>query len=246
MLKILKSVCAFIAIIIGYKVVNLLLPETTNILAIDPFTAVAGALALGRGILGSTTTQQGNQQQFTRFRPEDLAAIEAARTGVVGGTQNLLDQLTASRGAIQSGMAMPTTGFQFAQTPDAYSRAMASYLNQGTAQQAGAQQRSLAQQFRGPVGQILGRQAEMTSRLQQNPALFQVFQQQQARELAQSQQQMAQTQAANQALLGREQALASLAGTGLSAQGNLLAQQLGLGQAFGTNISEARQRTRSK
>lgn len=206
---------------------------------------LGGALSLGQGLAGTGSKQQQDTKQFTQFRPEDMAAIEAARGGVTSGTQNLLQQLAQSQQAIRQGFIQPTGQFQFAQAPDAMTRAIAAQATQGLGQQAAAQRQQLAQQFRGPVGQILGRQAEMQSRLQQNPLLFQAFQQQQGRELAQAQQQMAAQQAANQALLGREQALTGLGTTGLSAQGNLLAQQLGLGQAFGQQISQALSRGRS-
>ena len=206
---------------------------------------LGGALDLFGGLFGKAQQQQQNQRAYTQFRPEDVAAIEAARGGVTTGTQNLLQQLQQSQEAIRKGFIQPTGQFQFAQAPDAMTRAIAAQATQGLGQQAAAQRQQLAQQFRGPVGQILGRQAEMQSRLQQNPLLFQAFQQQQGRELAQAQQQLAAQQAANQALLGREQALTGLGTTGLSAQGNLLSQQLGLGQAFGQQISEALSKGRS-
>ena len=210
---------------------------------------MAGALGTGlgvaQGLFGSAQSQQQGQRGYTQFRPQDLAAIEAARGGFQQGVQGLLGQTEASREAIRQGYIQPTGQFQFAQAPDAMTRAIAAQATQGLGQQAAAQRQALAQQFRGPVGQILGRQAEMQSRLQQNPLLFQAFQQQQGRELAQAQQQLAAQQAANQALLGREQALTGLGTTGLSAQGNLLSQQLGLGQAFGQQISEALSKGRS-
>lgn len=210
---------------------------------------MAGALGTGlgvaQGLFGSAQSQQQGQRGYTQFRPQDLAAIEAARGGFQQGVQGLLGQTEASREAIRQGYIQPTGQFQFAQAPDAMTRAIAAQATQGLGQQAAAQRQALAQQFRGPVGQILGRQAEMQSRLQQNPLLFQAFQQQQGRELAQSQQQMAAQAAANAALLGREQALTGLAGTGMGAQQNLLAQQLGLGQALGQQVSEAQMRGRS-
>jgi len=207
--------------------------------------ALSGAMELGGGLFGRAQSQQQGQRQYTQFRPEDLAAIEAARGGFQQGVQGLLGQTEASRQAIRQGFIQPTGQFQFAQAPDAMTRAIAAQATQGLGQQAAAQRQQLAQQFRGPVGQILGRQAEMQSRLQQNPLLFQAFQQQQGRELAQAQQQLAAQQAANQALLGREQALTGMAGTGMSAQQNLLAQQLGLGQALGQQVSEAQSRGRA-
>jgi hypothetical protein len=206
---------------------------------------LGGGLALGQGLAGTGSKQEQNTRQFTQFRPEDMAAIEAARGGVTSGTQGLLQQLQQSQQAIRQGFIQPSGQFQFGQAPDAMTRAIAGLGTQGLREQGSAQRQQLAQQFRGPVGQILGRQAEMRTQLQQNPLLFQAFQQQQGRELAQSSQEMAAQQAANQALLGREQAITGLGTTGLSAQGNLLAQQLGLGQAFGQQISQALAKGRS-
>lgn len=207
--------------------------------------ALGTGLGLAQGLFGSSQQKQQGQRAYTQFRPEDLAAIEAARGGFQQGVQGLLGQTTSSREALSRGLIQPTGRFQFSQTPDAMTRAIAAQATQGLGQQAAAQRQQYAQQFRGPVGQILGRQAEMQTRLQQNPAVFTAFQQQQGRELAQAQQQMAAEQAANQALLQREQALTGLAGTGMSAQQNLLAQQLGLGQALGQQVSEAQMRGRS-
>lgn len=236
---------------------------------------LGGALALGQGLAGTGSRQQQNQQSFMRFRPEDMAAIEAARGGVVGGTQNLLQQLAQSQQAIRQGFqtpetqfrlsTLPGTGFQFSQTPDAMTRGIAALGAQSLGAQTAAQQQQIAQQFRGQPGasRVLQAQAGMQSRLQQNPLLFQALQQQQGRELAQAQQQMAQvaaqnqaelmqaqqrqaqTEALNRAILGREQAVTGLGTTGLGAQSNLLAQQLGLGQAFGQQITQALARGRS-
>lgn len=241
-----KACLSIASVFILYKLKTLF--NTNGLILADPVTAglaIGGGLGLGKGLFGTKQSQQGMQQAFTQFRPEDLAAIESARTGFQQGVQGLLGQTQASQEAIQKGYVQPSTQFQFAQAPDAMTRAIAAQATQGLTQQGASQRQQLAQQFRGPVGQILGSQAAMQTRLQQNPLLFQAFQQQQQRELTQAQQQLAQQQAANAALLGREQALTGLAGTGLSAQQNLLAQQLGLGQAFGSQMQTTNQSGRS-
>lgn len=203
------------------------------------------ALGLGQGLFGTGQRQSEIAQARTELRPEDLQAILNQRTGVQTGTIDLLQQLQRSREAIQQGYQLPTTGFEFAQTPDVMTRAIAAQATQGLGQQAGAQRQALAQQFRGPVGQILGRQAEMQTRLQQNPLLFQAFQQQQGRELTAEQQRQANLAAANQALLSREQALTGLSGTGVSAQQNLFNLLTQLGQLLGTRVSSGTQTGRS-
>lgn len=244
MRNLFKSITAIAGIAILYKLSKLM--GHADVILADPVTAaVGGGLGLAQGIFGTSSKQQQNQRSFTQFRPEDLAAIQGARGGLQTGTEGLLAQLRASQEAIRQGVQAPSREFQFAQSPDAMTRAIAAQATQGIGQQAGAQQRQLAQQFRGPVGQILGAQAGMQARLQQNPALFQAFQQQQGRELAQAQQQQAQAQAANQAVLGREQALSSLAGTGLGAQQQLLSNLLGVGQALGEQVQSAQMKGRS-
>jgi len=244
MRNLLKISLAVLTLVILHKLGEIF-GHSDAILA-DPATAAIGSgLGLAQGLFGTKSSQQQNQRSFTQFRPEDLARIEQARGGLETGTAGLLSQLEQSRKALQEGFRMPTGEFQFAQSPDAMTRALAAQATQGIGQQAGAQQRALAQQFRGPVGQILGAQAGMQSRLQQNPALFQAFQQQQSRELSQAQQQQAQIDAVNRALLGREQAVSSLAGTGLSAQQQLLSNILGVGQALGDQIQTSQMKGRS-
>jgi len=244
MRNLFKAALSLGALIALYKLSEFF-GHTDAILA-DPVTAaVGGGLGLAQGIMGTSSKQQQNQRSFTQFRPEDLSSIRQAQGGLQTGTQGLLSQLQASQEALRQGIQVPTREFQFAQSPDAMTRALAAQATQGIGQQAGAQQRQLAQQFRGPVGQILGAQAGMQARLAQNPALFQAFQQQQGRELAQAQQQQAQAQAANQAVMGREQALSSLAGTGLGAQQQLLSNLLGVGQALGEQVQSASMKGRS-
>lgn len=246
MRNLFKTCLAIASVIVLYKLRSLF--NVNDVILADPITA-AGALGSGlglaQGIFGTSNKQQEAQRAFTQFRPEDLAAIQKATTGLQTGTQDLLSQLQASKTALSQGMKMPTSEFQFAQSPDAMTRALAAQAIQGIGQQTGAQQKMLAQQFRGPVGQILGAQVGMQARLQQNPALFQAFQQQQQRELTQAQQQQANIEAANRALLGREQALSSLAGTGLGAQQQLLSNLLGVGQSLGEQIQSAQMQGRS-
>lgn len=241
-----KACLSIAGIVLLYKLKTLF--QADGLILADPVSgAIAGGLALGKGLFGTASSQQGTQRAFTQFRPEDLLAIQQARTGYTTGTQDLLNQLQASRQALQQGFRMPTAEFQFAQSPDAMTRAIAAQAAQGMGQQAATQRQQIAQQFRGQPGaaRALMAQADIQTRLQQNPLLFQAFQQQQGRELAQAQMQQSAIDAANRALLGREQALAGLAGTGLSAQQNLLAQQLGLGQALGEQIQTQAQRGRS-
>lgn len=195
----------------------------------------SGAMSLGKDLFGTGTSQQQSSTSQMQFRPEDLAAIQAARGGLQGQVGGLMSQLGASREAIQKGYTMPTGQFAFGATPDAMTRALASQAGQQVAQQAAAQRAAIAQQFRGQPGaqMALQRQADIQSRLVQNPLLFQAFQQQQGRELNQAQQQQSAAEAANRALLGREQAVTGLAQTGLGAQQNLLSTLLSLGQALG-------------
>ena len=141
------------------------------------------------------------------------------------------------------------TGFtpQFSATPDAMTRGLAAQAGQQMAQQSTAQRQAIANQFRGQPGAALAlqRQADIQSRLQQNPLLFQAFQQQQGRELTQAQQQQAAAEAANRALLGREQAVTGLAQTGLGAQQNLLSTLLSLGQGLGQQVQTGEMKGRS-
>lgn len=214
----------------------------------DPITgAIAGGLGLAQGLFGTASSQQQGQRQRTEFRPEDLARIEAARGGYQGSVADLMSQLGSSREALQKGIVLPQSQFQFSTSPDAITRGLAAQAGQQMAQQAAAQRQAIANQFRGQPGasMALQRQADIQSRLQQNPLLFQAFQQQQGRELTQAQQQQAAAEAANRALLGREQAVTGLAQTGTGAQQNLLSTLLSLGQGLGTQVSEAQMKGRS-
>lgn len=214
----------------------------------DPITgAVMGAASIGQGLFGTSSQQQQGQQSFTQFRPEDLARIEAARGGYQASTADLMKQLGASRQALQQGYVMPQSGFQYSTSPDAITRGLAAQAGSQIAQQAAAQRQAIAQQFRGQPGaqMALQRQADIQSRLQQNPLLFQAFQQQQGRELTQAQQAQSAAEAANRALLGREQAVTGMAQTGMGAQQNLLSTLLSLGQGLGAQIQNAQSEGRS-
>jgi len=209
----------------------------------NPITAGLGsALGLAQGLFG--TTQKSTTRARTEFTPQDIQAVRAAQTGYQEMIPGLLKDLQARQQAVLTGVQAPATGFQFAQMPDAITRALAAQATQGMGQQAAAQQRSIAQQFRGQpgAGKALQAQLAMQTRLQQNPLLFQAMQQQQNRELAQAQQQLVQQQAANEAILGREQMAANLGLMQPAQQANLLNTLLALGQAMGTQVSEQKTR----
>ena len=205
------------------------------------------AIGIGKSLFGTSTKQDQTSTTRTEFRPEDLAAIEAARGGLQTQLGDLMSQLSRSREAVQKGYVLPQAGFQFSATPDAITRALASQAGQQVAQQAAAQRAAIGQQFRGQPGaqMALQRQADIQSRLVQNPLLFQAFQQQQGRELTQAQQQQAAAEAANRALLGREQFGVGLGQMGLGAQQNLLSTLLALGQGLGTQVQTGQMRGRS-
>lgn len=212
--------------------------------------AMGGAMDMAKGLFGTGTSQTQNQTSQMNFRPEDLAALRAQQSALqtqVGGPGGLLAQLGASKEALQKGMVTPTSTFQYSAAPDAITRALASQAQQGIGQQVGAQQRQIAQQFRGTPGasQALQAQAAMQGRLAANPLLFQAFQQQQGRELSQAQQAQAAAEAANRAIMGREQAVTGLAQTGVGAQQNLLSTLLSLGQALGQQQTTSTSKSRS-
>jgi len=205
------------------------------------------AIGIGKSLFGTSTKQDQTSTSRTEFRPEDLERIEAARGAYQTQLTDLLAQLGASREAVQKGTVMPQSTFQYSATPDAITRALAAQATQGLSQQAGTQQQRIAQQFQGnpAASRALQAQAGMQARLAANPLLFQAFQQQQGRELTQAQQAQAAAQAANAALLGREQAVSGLAQTGLGAQQNLLSTLLALGQGLGTQVQTGKLRGRS-
>lgn len=241
-----KACLSIASVFILYKLKTLF--NTNGLILADPVTAglaIGGGLGLGKGLFGTKQSQQGMQQAFTQFRPEDLAAIEQAAQGTTTGTQNLLDIINKANQAYSTQFVRPPSSFAFSQTPDAITRGLAATATQDLASQGSAQRAALAQKFRGPVGQILGSQINAQTRLQQNPLLFRAFQEQASREALQNQQNVMNAQAANQALTQQQQGLVGLAGTGLGAQGNLLAQRLGLGQAFGSQMQTTNQSGRS-
>lgn len=208
----------------------------------NPITAgIGGALGLAQGLFGtgSSTTQRSR----TELTPQDIQGIRAAQSTYQGMFPGLLTDLQARQKAVLTGVQAPQTGFQY-QAPDALTKALAAQAAQGMAQQATAQRQRIAQQFRGQPGAAMAlmAQADIQNRLQQNPLLFQAFQQQQQRELLQAQQQMAQQQAANEAIMAREQMAANLGLMQPQAQANLLNTLLQLGQAFGTQVTEQKSR----
>lgn len=208
---------------------------------------MSDVINVATGLFGTGTSQDQTQTTQTGFRPQDLAQIEAARGAYQTQLGDLMSQLGASRAALQKGFVMPSSQFAFSAAPDVMTRGLASQAGQQVAQQAAAQRQAIANQFRGQPGaqMALQRQADIQSRLVQNPLLFQAFQQQQQRELSQAQQQQASAEAANRALLGREQAITGLAQTGLGAQQNLLSTLLSLGQALGSQQQQGQMRGRS-
>ncbi|NDC24866.1 hypothetical protein EB118_16915 [bacterium] len=210
---------------------------------VNPITAgIGGALGLAQGLFGTASRQTTRSR--TEFTPEDIQAIRTAQSTYQGMVPGLLTDLQARQKAVLEGIQAPQTGFQFAQTPDAMTRAIAAAATQGLTEQAATQRANLARQFRGQPGaaRALMAQADMQTRLQQNPLLFQAFQQQQGRELAQAQQQMAQQQAANEAIMAREQMAANLALMGPQQQAALLNTLFQLGQGFGTQVQETKSR----
>lgn len=209
----------------------------------NPITAgIGGALGLAQGLFG--TASKTTTRSSTEFRPEDIKSIRGAQAGYEQMLPGLLSDLAARQQAVLSGVQAPSREFAFSQQADPLTRAMASMGSQQLGEQASAQRQAIASQFRGQPGlsNILQAQANIQSRLQQNPLLFQAFQQQQGRELAQAQQQLAQQEAANQAIMGREQLGANLAMMRPQAQASLLNTLFQLGQGFGTQVQEQKSR----
>lgn len=212
------------------------------------FDALIPAIGIGKSLFGTTTKQDQTSTTRTEFRPEDLAAIEAARGGYQTQVGDLLGQLTRSREAIQKGFVMPSSQFQFSATPDAITRALAAAGQEQIAQNAAAARRNIpANLFSGSpeATRGLSKIADIQARLKANPLLFQAFQQQQGRELTQAQQQQSAAEAANRALMGREQFGVGLGQMGLGAQQNLLSTLLSLGQGLGTQVQTGQMRGRS-
>lgn len=210
---------------------------------------LGNTLALARGLFGTASKQQGIGRRRTEFRPEDIQRIEAQRD-VFGqrtqGFQNLVDRLAQQAEATDLG---PITAFQPGTTLDPLSRSLVSQGQQALLQQAARQRQNIAQQFRQQPGIAKALQAQTSARsvLQQNPLLFQAAQQQAQRELGQAAARLQAEQAANQAILQEQaarQTAASLLGSGLGAQQNLLGTLGQLGQMFGTQINETDQRGR--
>lgn len=214
----------------------------------DIASGIGGGLGLAQGLFGTGTTQNQTQTSQTQFRPQDLSRIEAARGGYQGQVGDLLSQLTASREALQKGVVMPSSTFQFSTTPDVTTRGIVSMGQQQLAQNAAAAKKNIPTNLwsASPVAASnLARIVDINTRLQQNPLLFQATQQQRERELQQAQQAQNAAEAANRALFGREQALTGYAQTGVGAQQNLLSTLLSLGQALGQQQTTSSMRGRS-
>jgi len=211
---------------------------------INPISAFTGALAGPvESLMGTKTTTSGSSR--LQARAEDLAAAEAARAQLQKSLPDYLKQLSQAQADISAGVQAAPSSFAFAAAPDAITRALAAQAGQGIAQQAAAQRAQIAQQFRGMPGasMALQRQADIQSRLQQNPLLFQAFAQQQQRELSQAQQNQAAREAANQAALQRALGMANLGTTGLGQQQNILSLLNQMAEQYGTRLTEQQSRS---
>ena len=199
----------------------------------------------------NAATNAQNQQQFTTFRPEDVAALQGAQQGLVQQTQqqqNLTNALQQQ--AAQGAPSLNSQYNQFSQYKaappgqlDALGKNLVTQGTQQLQQVAGAQQRALAQQFGGQPGiaQALGRQAAMNARLQANPLLMQAAQGSSDRGFQIGQAQQNAQQLSNQALLQQAQAAqttrqeqAGYGQQGLQSQQALLPIFSQLAQQFGT------------
>jgi hypothetical protein len=210
----------------------------------NPLAAFTGALASPvQALMG--TKQSSTSSSRLQARPEDLAAAEAIRKGIQTTLPDYLKQLGTLQTDISTGVQAAPSSFAFQMSPDAITRGLAAQATQGMAQQAAAQRAQIASQFRGQPGQsnVLQRLADVQTRLQQNPLLFQAFQQQQARELSQAQQNQAARESANQAALQRAMGMANLGTTGLTQQQNILELLNRMAEQYGTRINEQSQRS---
>lgn len=207
--------------------------------------ALTGGLGLAKSLFGSKQTQNQSQRQYTEFRPEDIAAMDLGRSRIEAGRGGLLEQLAASKQALQSGITMPTGGFKFSQTPTALTMGLLAQNAQGTADRTAAIERLINRTIQGPAAGISRTQARIKSQLGSNPALFDAMRQQQATELAQEQQNLMNINAANQTLFQREQGLTSLAGTGLSSEQQLFDQLMRYAAARGVNVGSGQSSGRS-
>lgn len=127
----------------------------------------------------SSGVSEQNLRRFSEFRPEDITALNAAQKAAFEGAQGLSDFFTKLQQQAAAEKPFQFTG------PDAMTRALASQATQGIAQQAGAQQQRLAQQFQNnpAAARALQAQVAMQSRLASNPNLFNAYQGQMQRQL---------------------------------------------------------------
>lgn len=246
MMRIVKGIASIIGLFVLYKLYNLF--QVDGLYLADPVTAglaVGGGMKVGEGLFGKSQSQQQSQRQFTQFRPEDLAAIEQSRAGMGAGVQGLLDVIKQGQQDISSQYLKGPGQFQFSTQPTALTQGIMARGAQEMAERTAALERNIGRSVQGPAGNLLQAQARISSQLQQNPALMSAMQQQQATELAQAGQNLANIQGTNQALLQRAQAQTGLAGTGLSALQNQLSSNLGVGQALGESVTSSAMKGRS-
>lgn len=183
-------------------------------------------------LFGTSNTQE----QSTQIPPELQEQLQQALGGLQQQTAAFGPQAQEAAGQFQTGFSQfaPQLQTDFArfQQPtelDTRAQSLVSQGRQGLQQQAAAQQRGIANQFRGQPGvsNILRQQAQTQSALQQNPLLFQAAQEQQGRSAEQFRFNQQAQQLSNQALLGQGAEAARLQGLGNQA----LTQRLGIQSA---------------
>jgi len=139
------------------------------------------------------------------LRPEDAMALQRNQMASELAGENLQTFLQKLQQQSQAEQPFTTGG------PDAMTRALASQATQGMAQQAGALQKQVGQQFSANplAAKALQTQIAMQNRLSSNPALFNAFKDQQQRQLQELQARQTQRQ---------EQAGLAQSGYGISQQ----------------------------
>lgn len=170
-----------------------------------------------------TTNESFKSSQRSQFRPEDVMALQQSQQESQLAGQNLQNFLKTLQQQSQGEQPFTVGG------PDAMTRALASQATQGLAQQAGALQKQVGQQFgANPMAaKALQTQIAMQNRLASNPALFNAFKDQQQRQL--------QELAARQSQRSEQ---AGLAQTGYGVSQNALRNAALLADMFKTVLSE--------